>query len=64
MIDKLDLRRPQVYIEAKIVAISDSTNFRLAVEVQQIIGQFALRHQLRPGLRTRRPTTSCPQDRR
>ena len=41
MIDKLDLRRPQVYIEATIVAISDSKNFRLAVEAQQIIGQFA-----------------------
>ena len=41
LIDKLDLRRPQVYIEAMIVSIQDSSNFRLAVEAQQIIGQFA-----------------------
>ncbi len=42
LINKLDLRRPQVFIEAKIVAISTSDDFRLSAEVQQIIGQFAL----------------------
>lgn len=42
LINKLDLRRPQVFIEAKIVAINTSEDFRLAVEVQQVIGQFAL----------------------
>lgn len=41
LIDKLDLRRPQVYIEAQIIAITDSQNFRLAVEAQAIIGQWA-----------------------
>ena len=41
LIEKLDLRRPQVYIEAMIVAVSDSENFRLAVEAQGIIGQWA-----------------------
>lgn len=41
LISRIDLRRPQVYIDAKIVAISDSDDFRLAVEAQQIIGQFA-----------------------
>lgn len=42
VIDRIDLRRPQVFIEAKVVAITTGTDFRLAVEVQQIIGQFAL----------------------
>lgn len=42
VIDRLDLRRPQVFIEAKVVAITTGSDFRLAVEVQQIIGQFAL----------------------
>ena len=42
VIDRLDLRRPQVYIEAKVVSITTGDDFRLAVEVQQIIGQFAL----------------------
>lgn len=41
LIDKLDLRRPQVYIEAQIISITDSQNFRLAVEAQGIIGQWA-----------------------
>lgn len=41
LIEKLDLRRPQVYIEAMIVSVSDSENFRLAVEAQGIIGQWA-----------------------
>src|SRR5207302_312035 len=42
LINKLDLRRPQVYIDAKIVAITTSDSFRLAAEVQQTIGQFSL----------------------
>lgn len=42
LIDRLDLRRPQVLIEAKIVAITTGEDFRLAAEVQQIIGQYAL----------------------
>lgn len=42
LIDRLDLRRPQVYIEAKVVAITTGDDFRLAAEVQQVIGQWAL----------------------
>ncbi len=41
LIDRIDLRRPQVYIDAKIVAVNEGDDFRLAVEAQQIIGQFA-----------------------
>lgn len=36
LINKLDLRRPQVYIEAKIVSISATEDFRLAFETQLI----------------------------
>jgi len=36
LIDKLDLRRPQVYIEAKIVAVTWSDSLRLAFETQLI----------------------------
>lgn len=36
LIDKLDQRRPQVYIEAKIVAVSSTEDFRLAFETQLI----------------------------
>jgi general secretion pathway protein D len=36
LIDKLDLRRPQVYIEAKIVAVNWSNEMRLAFETQLI----------------------------
>jgi len=36
VIEKLDLRRPQVYIEAKIVSLTTSDNFRLAFETQLI----------------------------
>lgn len=42
LITRIDLRRPQVYIDAKIVAITDSDDFRLAVDTQNIIGSFAL----------------------
>lgn len=41
LIMRIDLRRPQVYIDAKIVAVNEGDDFRLAVEAQQIIGQFA-----------------------
>ncbi|MFN0011664.1 MAG: secretin N-terminal domain-containing protein [Phycisphaerales bacterium] len=37
LIEKLDLRRPQVYIEALIVAIAGNETFRLAFENQLII---------------------------
>lgn len=40
IITELDVRRPQVYVEAKIVAVSDSRDFRLAVEGQLQAGQF------------------------
>lgn len=36
IVDKIDVRRPQVYIDVKIVSISDSDEFRLAVETQLI----------------------------
>ncbi len=36
LIEKLDLRRPQVYIEAKIVAVTWTDDLRLAVETQLI----------------------------
>lgn len=42
LISQLDLLRPQVYIEAKIVTVTIGDDFRFAAEVQQIIGQFAL----------------------
>ncbi|HMN40204.1 MAG TPA: secretin N-terminal domain-containing protein [Phycisphaerales bacterium] len=41
LISKIDLRRPQVYIDAKIVVVSQTDSVRLAIEAQQIIGQFA-----------------------
>ena len=41
LISKIDLRRPQVYIDCKIIVVTSNDSFRLAVEAQQIIGQFA-----------------------
>jgi type II secretory pathway component GspD/PulD (secretin) len=41
LINRIDLRRPQVYLDAKIVVVSNTDNFDLSVETQQIIGQFA-----------------------
>ncbi len=38
LIERLDLRRPQVYIEAKIVAVNWSNEMRLAFETQLING--------------------------
>ncbi len=40
LVGRLDLRRPQVYLEATIVAVTDTRNFRLAVETQLAAGQF------------------------
>lgn len=39
LIRTLDLRRPQVYLEAKIVSVSKSKDFQLAVESQLSAGQ-------------------------
>ncbi len=36
LVEKLDQRRPQVYIDVQIVSVTASDNFRLAVEVQGI----------------------------
>lgn len=40
LIDRLDRRRSQVYIQAQIVAVSDNTDFRLAIESQISAGQY------------------------
>ncbi|HHN77869.1 MAG TPA: hypothetical protein ENK11_04235 [Phycisphaerales bacterium] len=40
LIERLDLRRRQVYIEALIVSVSDSDTFRFAVDAQIKAGQF------------------------
>ncbi len=50
LIERLDLKRPQVYIEALIVSVSDNRDFRLAVETQILAGQFGL--QTNNGLST------------
>ena len=42
LIERLDLRRPQVFVEAMIVSISDDRDFQLAVESQIVAGQFAI----------------------
>ncbi len=42
LLERLDLRRPQVYVEAMIVSVSDTDNFRFAVESQLISGQFGV----------------------
>lgn len=36
LIERLDLRRPQVYIEATIVSVTNNVDFRLAIETQLI----------------------------
>ncbi len=41
IISELDVRRPQVYIEVKILAVSNTSDFRLAVEGQIQAGQFS-----------------------
>jgi type II secretory pathway component GspD/PulD (secretin) len=41
LVERLDLRRRQVYIEALIVAVSDTGDFRFALETQFNIGQFS-----------------------
>lgn len=40
LVGRLDLRRPQVYLQATIVAVSDQRDFRLAVESQLSAGQY------------------------
>lgn len=40
LVNRLDLRRPQVYLQALIVSVSDTRNFRLAVESQLTAGQY------------------------
>ncbi|VAX39993.1 hypothetical protein MNBD_PLANCTO03-1973 [hydrothermal vent metagenome] len=40
IIGELDVRRPQVYIDVKILAVSNTEDFRLAVEGQISAGQF------------------------
>lgn len=40
LVGRLDLRRPQVYLQVQIVAVSDQVDFRLAVESQLKAGQF------------------------
>jgi type II secretory pathway component GspD/PulD (secretin) len=42
LIDELDQQRPQVYIEAQIVSISDDEDFLLAFETQLNRGDFGL----------------------
>lgn len=42
LIQKLDARRPQVFIKCQIVAVSGTDAFRLAVETQILAGQFGL----------------------
>ncbi len=40
LIKRLDRRKPQVYIQAMIVSVEDSENFRLAIESQLSAGDF------------------------
>lgn len=41
IISELDVRRPQVYLDVNILAVSDTKDFRLAVEGQISVGQFS-----------------------
>ncbi len=50
LIDRLDERSPQVYMEVQIVSVSNTENFRFAVESQLIAGQFGF--QTNNGLST------------
>ncbi len=61
LIEKLDARRPQVYISAQIVAVTGSENFRLAFEQQWLAGQFALNTNFGLG---GIPSTGTIQDRK
>ncbi|MFG0304975.1 MAG: type II secretion system protein GspD [Phycisphaerales bacterium JB040] len=42
LIEQLDLRRKQVLVEALIIAVSDTTDFRLSVESQILNGQYGI----------------------
>lgn len=44
LVERLDLRRPQVFIEATIVSISDNSDFRLRIESQITSGQFGIQN--------------------
>ena len=44
LIERLDLRRPQVFIEATIVSVSDNSDFRLRIESQITSGQFGIQN--------------------
>ncbi len=41
LINRIDIRRPQVFIDAQIVAVTDNEDFRLAVETALLAGEFA-----------------------
>lgn len=41
LIQRIDLRRPQVYLDAKIMVVTSTEGLDVTTEVQQIIGQFA-----------------------
>jgi type II secretory pathway component GspD/PulD (secretin) len=41
IIGELDVRRPQVYVQATILAVSNTEDFRLAIEGQISAGQFS-----------------------
>lgn len=41
LIERLDLRRPQVFVDVKIVALTAGDQFRLAFEQQFLAGEFA-----------------------
>ena len=60
LIGKIDLRRSQVYIDCKIIVISESDSFRLAIEAQQIIGQFAFNTNFGLGSLTTSSTGTPP----
>jgi len=60
LIRQLDLRRPQVYIEAQIISVTNTDQFRLAVETQILAGQFGLQTNLF-GLTAPGPTFQDPR---
>ncbi len=63
LVGRLDLRRPQVYIEATIVSVSDTKDFRLAFESQLTAGQFQAQTNFgltSPGATFQDPRTVAP----
>lgn len=59
LVGRLDLRRPQVYLQAMIVAVSDSRDFRLAIESQLSAGQYQAQNNF--GLSTAGTTFQDPR---